>query len=112
MFSLMIAHGPNTPRWLFPGRVPGQPLDGHSLTNLLNRHGISVRPARNGALSALAADLPAAILADLLGLHVNTAVRWVTYARRDWAGYLASRAADLAAASASPKEPDEQDTPA
>ncbi|WP_326812331.1 hypothetical protein OIE62_07425 [Streptomyces scopuliridis] len=47
--------------------------------------------ARNGALMALAADLPAAILADLLGLHVNTAVRWVTYARRDWAAYLAAR---------------------
>ncbi|WP_405958145.1 XRE family transcriptional regulator [Streptomyces phaeochromogenes] len=88
---LMIPHGPKAPRWLFPGRVPGQPLDGHSLTNLLNRHGISTRPARNGALMALAADLPAAILADLLGLHVNTAVRWVTYARRDWADYLATR---------------------
>jgi hypothetical protein len=91
---LMIPHGPNTPRWLFPGRVPGQPIDGHSLTNLLNRHGISTRPARNGALAALAADLPAAILADLLGLHVNTAVRWVIYARRDWADYLAIRAAE------------------
>ena len=72
-----------------PGRVPGQPLDGHSLANLLNRHGISARPARNGAL---AADPPAAILADLLGLHVNTAVRWVNYARRDWTDYLAARA--------------------
>ena len=39
---------------------------------------------------ALAADLPAAILADLLGLHINTAVRWATYARRDWADYLAA----------------------
>jgi hypothetical protein len=87
----LIPHGPNAPRWLFPGRVPGQPIDGHSLTNLLNRHGISARPARNGAL---AADLPAAILADLLGLHVNTAVRWVTYARRGWADYLAIRTAE------------------
>ncbi|HUY52106.1 MAG TPA: hypothetical protein VMV92_41460 [Streptosporangiaceae bacterium] len=92
---LMIPHGPNTPRWLFPGRVPGQPIDEHSLTNLLNRHGISARPARNGALAALASDLPAAILADLLGLHINTAVRWVTYARKDWTDYLADRAADL-----------------
>ncbi|HZD02452.1 MAG TPA: hypothetical protein VFA46_20365 [Actinomycetes bacterium] len=41
-----------------------------------------------------AADLPATILADLLGMHVHTAVRWVTYARRDWADYLAARAAD------------------
>lgn len=27
----------------------------------------------NGGLTALATDLPAAIIADLLGLHVNTA---------------------------------------
>ncbi len=91
---LMISHGPRAPRWLFPGRVPGQPIDNHSLTNRLNRDGISARPARNGALAALAADLPAAILADLLGMHVHTAVRWVTYARRDWTDYLAARAAD------------------
>jgi hypothetical protein len=91
---LMIPHGPRAPRWLFPGRVPGQPIDNHSLTNQLNRHGISARPARNGALAALAADLPAAILAGLLGMHVSTAVRWVTYARRDWTSYLAAQAAD------------------
>jgi hypothetical protein len=90
---LMISHDAESPRWLFPGRVPGQPIDNHSLTNRLNRHGISARPGRNGALTALAADLPAAILADLLGLHFNTAVRWVTYARRDWTGYLAARTA-------------------
>jgi len=90
---LMIPHGMQAPRWLFPGRVPGQPIDNHSLTSRLNRHGIRVRPARNGALAALAAALPAAILAGLLGMHVHTAVRWVTYARRDWAGYLAARAA-------------------
>ncbi len=91
---LMIHHGPHAPRWLFPGRVPGQPIDNHSLTNRLNRHGISARPARNGALMALAADLPAAIIADLLGMHINTAIRWVRYAGRDWADYLAARAAE------------------
>ncbi|MEV4165185.1 hypothetical protein [Nonomuraea dietziae] len=36
----------------------------------------------------------AAIRADLLGLHVNIAVRWITYARSDWTGYLADRAAE------------------
>jgi hypothetical protein len=29
--------------------------------------------------------------AGLLGLHVNTAVRWVIYARRDWTDCLAAR---------------------
>ena len=100
----MISHGPDAPRWLFPGRVPGQPLDLHSLTNQLNRHGISARPARNGALAALASDLPAAVLADFLGLHVNTAVRWVTFARKDWTGYLAARDADLAPGTRHPEE--------
>ena len=96
---LMISHGLDDPRWLFPGRVPGQPIDLRSLITQLNRHGISARPARNGALAALASDLPAAVLADFLGLHVNTAVRWVTYARKDWTDYLAARATDPAPAS-------------
>ncbi len=44
---LMIASRPDAPRWLFPGRIPGQMLDLHSLNNQLNRHGISARPARS-----------------------------------------------------------------
>ena len=84
----------DTPRWLFPGLVPGQPIANHALTTRLSRHGINVRTARNGALAALAADLPAPVLADLLGMHIHTAVRWVGYARGDWAEYLAARAAE------------------
>ncbi|MFJ1730890.1 hypothetical protein [Streptomyces sp. NPDC088254] len=38
----------------------------------------------NGALAALAADLPSPILADVTGRHRHTALRWVAYARRDW----------------------------
>ena len=59
--------------------------------DLGRRHG---RAARNGALAALASDLPAAVLADFLGIHVNTAVRWVNYAGQDWTAYLAARDAD------------------
>jgi len=79
-------------QWLFPGLVPGQPIANHALTTRLSRHDINVRIARNGALAALAADLPAAVLADLLGMHINTAVRWVKYVGRDWADYIAARA--------------------
>jgi hypothetical protein len=89
---LMISHDQRGPHRLFPGRVPGQPIANHALTTRLNRHGISVRPARNGAL------------ADLLGMHVHTAVRWVTYARRDWADYLAARADDLERGHLAPPE--------
>jgi hypothetical protein len=91
---LAVPRDQQGPRRLFAGLVPGQPIANHALTTRLARHGIKVRTARNGALAALAADLPAPILADLLGLHINTAVRWVVYARRDWTDYLAARAAE------------------
>ncbi|MFY9931114.1 MAG: hypothetical protein WAK82_24255 [Streptosporangiaceae bacterium] len=77
--------------WLFPGQVPGRHLSVNGLVRQLNTCGIQARIGRSAALINLAADLPAAILADLLGLHINTAVRWVKRARRDWASYLAAR---------------------
>ena len=73
--------------------VPGKPTSTHGMTQKLGRHGIKVRTARN---AALAADLPSPILADLTGMHRHTAIRWVLYARRDWAEYLAARAEDEA----------------
>jgi len=93
---LTIPHGLSGPRWLFPGRVPGQPIANSALSGRLNRYGITIRTARNGALAALAEDLPAAVLADLLDIHLHTAIRWVKHARRDWADYLAARAAEQA----------------
>lgn len=67
------------------------------MTQKLNRHGLPVRTARNGVLAALAADLPSPILADVTGMHRHTALRWVAYAKRDWAEYLAARTADKSA---------------
>lgn len=81
-----------TADWLFPGLVPGQHMADNYLVKLLNRVGIRTRTARNSALISLAADLPAPVLADLLGLHINTAVRWVRRSKRDWAAYIEARA--------------------
>jgi len=72
--------------WLFPGQVPGRYLSANGLVHQLNTHGIQARNGRSAALIN-----PAAVLADLLGLYINTAVRWVKRARRDWASYLAAR---------------------
>jgi hypothetical protein len=74
--------------------VPGKPISTHGMTQELSRHGILVRTARNGALAALAADLPGPTLADVTGTHRHTALRWIAHGRRDWAEYLAARAAD------------------
>jgi hypothetical protein len=82
-------------RWLFPGsKRPGRHMAASTLSRRLLERGIEARSTRNTALLALAADLPAPVLADLLGLHVSTASRWVVYAKRDWSAYLAARAED------------------
>jgi hypothetical protein len=89
--SILGSRRPGT-AWLFPGLVPGQHLACNYLVKQLNSHDIRARTSRNGALISLAADLPAPVLADLLGLHINTAVRWVQRSRRDWTSYIAARA--------------------
>ncbi|MDV2477295.1 hypothetical protein F8M49_21540 [Rhodococcus zopfii] len=80
---------------LFPGFHSGRPVtpEGHGARLL--EHGITPLAGRNTALATLAADLPAVVLADLLGIHPQTAVRWVRIAKRDWHTYLAHRRADL-----------------
>lgn len=81
----------NGPRWLFPGGLPGRPArDG--LYRALRKHlPVHLRRARSAALAALAAELPAAVLANLLDLNINTANAWATFARHDWSAYLAAR---------------------
>jgi hypothetical protein len=79
---------------LFPGLNAGQPLTTRGVSNLLRRHGIHTLPARHAGLIALAGELPTPILADALGVHINTAKRWASYLQSDWSTYLAARAAD------------------
>ncbi|MBP2527258.1 hypothetical protein [Rhodococcus sp. PvP104] len=83
---------PDDPVWLFPGSRPGTHFSGSRLsTNLNKTAGIFTRPARGAALCALAADLPAPVLADLLGVSVAAATRWSALAGRDHLDYLAAR---------------------
>jgi hypothetical protein len=76
-------------RWLFPGVSPGRPLNASHLGERLKRLGIATMPARRGALMHLASHLPAAVLADLLGITPLTAVPWVGAAGGDWNTYAA-----------------------
>jgi hypothetical protein len=56
-------------RWLFPGGMPGRPITASRLADRLRTLGIPTQAGRRAALTDLAAHLPAAVLADLLGLH-------------------------------------------
>lgn len=53
--------------------------------------GVDVRAARNGAMLQLAGEVPAVVLADLLSISVNTAVKWVRVASGDWSADAAER---------------------
>jgi hypothetical protein len=75
--------------WLFPGHLPGQPLTAARLGERLRTLGIHAQAGRRATLTALATQLPAAVLADLLHLHPTTAVRWIRDAGGNWNRYAA-----------------------
>ena len=78
-------------RWLFPGRQAGRPQHPEHVRKRLAALGINCRQVRNAALFELAREVPAAVLADMLGLHASTAVRWVERAGGNWTAYAAGR---------------------
>ena len=80
--------------WLFPGQSPARPAVDVIFGVRLRQYGIDAHAGRNTARLALAAELPAAVLADLTGISVSTAERWSQWAKRDWAAYVGQRAAD------------------
>jgi hypothetical protein len=75
--------------WLFPGRLAGRPITDTALRDRLARIGIHAKDARNAALFQLATELPAAILARVLGLDIKCAVRWQRACAGDWTKYAA-----------------------
>jgi hypothetical protein len=81
-------------QWLFPGGIPGNHLATENIRSQLVARGIQPSQARKAAMFGLAAEIPAPILADILGLGTNTAVRWATLASRDWSEYAALRRSD------------------
>jgi len=81
-------------KWLFPGLLPGRPITPARLADRLRSLGIPVKAGRRAALIDLAAKMPAAVLADLLGLHPTTAVKWMHEAGADWTRYAAQLARD------------------
>jgi hypothetical protein len=78
--------------WLFLGGQPGRPITAARLGDRLRALGVRAQTGRRAALADLAARLPAAVLADLLGLAPATAVKWMRQAGGDWSRYAAELA--------------------
>jgi hypothetical protein len=80
---------PGTSPWLFPGGQPGRPISAYRLGHRLRLLGIRPAQARSAALFQLATELPAAILARMLGIPIKVAVQWQQASAGDWATYAA-----------------------
>jgi len=78
-----------TSRWLFPGGRPSHPISAEQLGERLRHLGLRPGQARSTALFGLAAELPAALLARLLGIHISVAVAWQRASSGDWTNYAA-----------------------
>ena len=87
------AANPDSP-WLFPGTSPGRPLHIYSARDMLHDAGIPTLAARTGTWLQLVRQAPPAILADALGLNVNTAMRYANLAGENYLTYAASQADD------------------
>jgi hypothetical protein len=80
---------PGTSRWLFPGGQPGRPISAHQLGERLHKLDLHPGQDRSTALFGLATELPAALLARLLGIHISVAVAWQRASSGDWTNYAA-----------------------
>jgi hypothetical protein len=80
---------PGASQWLFPGGQPARPISASRLTERLRDLGIQAGPVRSSALMQLARELPAAVIARMLGVHIKVAVQWQQAASGDWAAYAA-----------------------
>lgn len=90
-----IGHQPHSP-WLFPGGQPARPISDTRLGERLRALGLRPRQSRSTALFQLATELPAALLARMLGINISVAVAWQRASAGDWTTYAAdySRRAD------------------
>ncbi|MGO9078368.1 MAG: hypothetical protein ACLQDY_04930 [Streptosporangiaceae bacterium] len=75
--------------WLFPGGQPGRPVSSGHLGQRLKDLGIHPGQARSTALFQLASELPAALLARMLGIHIDVATTWQRISAGDWMAYAA-----------------------
>jgi hypothetical protein len=78
-----------TSPWLFPGGQPGRPISAYQLGERLSKLGLHPGQARTTALFGLATELPAALLARLLGTDISIAVAWQRASSGDWTNYAA-----------------------
>ncbi|WP_104132131.1 hypothetical protein [Cryobacterium sp. M91] len=89
-FNLQTAAHTQSP-WLFPGLMPGQHLIPAYISTALAREGIPGQLGRTAAWRDMVKDAPPSILAGLLGMTLETAVRHAELAGANFARCAALR---------------------
>lgn len=70
--------------WLFPGHRSRKHLDPHTMIMSLRNMGINLLGARNSALQNLVAEIPPAVVAQLLGYSHNCTQHHAQLAGQRW----------------------------
>ena len=78
--------------WPFVGSQRGRQITPDRLGVGLGAYGFDARAARTSRMLDLEFELGPSFLADRLGMHSSSAVRWLRPANGDWSGYAAARA--------------------
>lgn len=79
-----------TSPWLLPGQRPNRPITTSRLRNRLRSLGIT-GTSRVAAFNELLREIPAPVLADLVGCHPRFAAERASALATDWANYAAIR---------------------
>jgi hypothetical protein len=73
--------------WLFPGYRPGHHMHPNTLMERLREIGINLLGARNASLRALVKEVPAPLVAEMLGYSYQVTQKHATAAAEPWSRY-------------------------
>ncbi len=79
-------------QWLFPGYRPGQHIHPNTLMERLRENGINLLGARNASLRALVKEVPAPLVAEMLGYSYQVTQKHAAAAAGQWQLYAPGRA--------------------
>lgn len=80
-------HHPNEVGWLFPGTMPNQHVTASGVERIAAQHGFSLRRFRSSRLQHFAQNVPASVVADVVGVTTHTAYRRSVDAGATWRHY-------------------------
>jgi antirestriction protein ArdC len=86
--NLRTAGGAIGTPWLFPSNRPGRNIDPQAIMHRLRRLGVNLLGSRNTALQELVSEIPAPLVAEMLGYSDQVTQKHAAGAGNTWAKYV------------------------